>query len=507
VSNRNRNGLRPAEQGQCRRCAIYTRKSTSAGLEQEFNTLDAQREVCERYIQSQMGAGWTVLPKHYDDGGFTGANLERPAFSELMADLEAGKVDIIVVYKVDRLSRSLLDFARVMDHLSTHGVDFVSVTQNFSTADAMGRLTLNMLMSFSEFEREMIAERTRDKIAAARRRGMWTGGSVPLGYDVVNKKLMVNDAEAALVRELFDLYLEYKSTMATVRELNRRGRTTKRHQAKSGNVRGGGQWHKNAVLSILRNPLYAGYMPHGQKLFDGVHSPIINRDLFHRTQVVLNNWRTRGPSGTRNPAYILRGVLRCSCGSALTSASTRTNGTEYRYYRCVTRDSRGSETCAARQVPAKAIEEFVVERIRDALAGNELTHAYAQSLTRIQEMKDYAAADRQALQQQLAQSEGATPDTEDSLRVRQHEMNLRIAELEQMSIDTEWVARVIQDFNQSWELLTPENRGRLIRAVVQRIVMNDNEGTVTVEMTDPATGLIPTGDSLCTEDEKAGVEQ
>ncbi len=183
-----------------RRCAIYTRKSTTMGLEQEFNTLDAQREACERYVDSQEHHGWQAVPAHYDDGGFTGTNLERPAFQRLMDEVEAGQVDIVVVYKVDRLSRSLLDFAQVMGRFNQAGAAFVSVTQNFSTADAMGRLTLNMLMSFAEFEREMIAERTRDKIAAARRRGKWTGGPVPLGYDVVDMRLVVNELEAVVVR-------------------------------------------------------------------------------------------------------------------------------------------------------------------------------------------------------------------------------------------------------------------------------------------------------------------
>ncbi|MCA9559508.1 MAG: recombinase family protein, partial [Myxococcales bacterium] len=199
---RRRNGA-AASPPEARRCAIYTRKSTSMGLDQEFNSLDAQRECCEQYIAARSHEGWQLVPEHYDDGGFTGANIDRPAFQHLLADVEAGKLDVVVVYKVDRLSRSLLDFAQVMARFNRADVAFVSVTQNFSTADAMGRLTLNMLMSFSEFEREMIAERTRDKIAAARRRGKWTGGPVPLGYDVVDKKLVVNDLEAVVVRELF----------------------------------------------------------------------------------------------------------------------------------------------------------------------------------------------------------------------------------------------------------------------------------------------------------------
>ena len=220
-----------------RRCAIYTRKSTSVGLEQDFNSLDAQREACAAYIQKQPG--WTVVDERYDDGGFTGANIERPAFQRLLTDIDAAKIDVVVVYKVDRLSRSLLDFAKLMERFGRAGASFVSVTQNFSTADAMGRLTLNMLMSFAEFEREMIGERTRDKIAAARRKGKWTGGPVPLGYTVKEKRLVVNEAEAVLVREVFALYLEQRSTLAVARLLNEANRSTKRRVAMNGRISGG----------------------------------------------------------------------------------------------------------------------------------------------------------------------------------------------------------------------------------------------------------------------------
>jgi DNA invertase Pin-like site-specific DNA recombinase len=241
-----------------KRAAIYTRKSTSAGLEQDFNSLDAQRDSCTAYIQRQPG--WTLVGDSYDDGGFTGANIERPAFQRLLADIEAGKIDVVVVYKLDRLSRSLLDFVKVMERFNAAGASFVSVTQAFSTADAMGRLTLNMLMSFAEFEREMIADRTRDKIAGARRKGKWTGGPRPLGYQVVDKRLVVDELEAVVVREIFSLYLEQRSALAVSRLLNERQRSTKRHRSINGTVREGHGWSKNDVLRILKNPVYAGYM-------------------------------------------------------------------------------------------------------------------------------------------------------------------------------------------------------------------------------------------------------
>ncbi|MCG8425127.1 MAG: recombinase family protein [Proteobacteria bacterium] len=293
-----------------KRCAIYTRKSTAMGLEQEFNSLDAQREACERYIQCQAVRGWEWGTERYDDGGFTGKNLARPAFQRLMDDIHDGNIDIVVVYKVDRLSRSLLDFAQVMDQFHRAGVDFVSVTQNFSTADAMGRLTLNMLMSFAEFEREMIAERTRDKIAAARRRGKWTGGPVPLGYDVRDKKLVINDLEAIVVRELCELYEQHQSAQTVAKLLNQRGRATKRHQAKNGNVRSAKKWTKDGVLRVLHNPLYAGYSPYGDELHEGEHDAIIDRAQFHRIRAKAES-RHKGQSHGRNPEYLLRGLLRC----------------------------------------------------------------------------------------------------------------------------------------------------------------------------------------------------
>jgi len=303
-----------------RRCAIYTRKSTARGLEQEFNTLDAQHEACAAYVERQPG--WEIIAERYDDGGFTGANLERPAFQRLEADIEAGKIDIVVVYKVDRLSRSLLDFAKVMDRFNQAGTAFVSVTQNFSTADAMGRLTLNMLMSFAEFEREMIAERTKDKIAAARRKGKWTGGTVPIGYKAIDKKLVVDEVEAPIIREIFDLYEQHRSALCVAKLLNEKGRRTKRHRAKNRRVKESNPWTKDAVLRVLKNPVYAGLMPYGDERHEGEHEGIIDRTRFHHAQMMLTDHEARSLKLGRNPNYILRGVIRCDlCGKAMTPAS------------------------------------------------------------------------------------------------------------------------------------------------------------------------------------------
>jgi len=271
------NGSRSPEQI---RCAIYTRKSTEEGLEQEFNTLDAQREAGEAFIHSQRQEGWVALPQHYDDGGFTGANMDRPALKRLLADVEAGEANCVVVYKVDRLSRSLLDFARIMEILDRHGATFVSVTQQFNTTSSMGRLTLNILLSFAQFEREMISERTRDKMSAARRKGKWVGGNLVLGYDVTPQGgvLVVNEEEARKVREIFRLYLEFGSLIPLVEELERRGWRMKTWTTREGRQVGGAAFTKTKLHSLLTNVVYTGRVHYDGELYDGEHARIIDDD-------------------------------------------------------------------------------------------------------------------------------------------------------------------------------------------------------------------------------------
>jgi site-specific DNA recombinase len=251
------------------RCAIYTRKSTEEGLEQEFNSLDAQREAGEAFVASQRAEGWTCLPDRYDDGGFTGGNMDRPALRRLLADVEAGKVDCVVVYKVDRLSRSLLDFARMMGTFDKARVSFVSVTQQFNTATSMGRLVLNVLLSFAQFEREIISERTRDKMAATRRKGKWSGGLPVLGYDVDPQgyRLVLNEGEAVQVRTIFQLYLEHESLLPVVQELAKRGWANKRWTPRSGRERGGRPFTKTSLHRLLTNPVYAGRVRYKDELF------------------------------------------------------------------------------------------------------------------------------------------------------------------------------------------------------------------------------------------------
>ena len=430
MKNRRKTVSEPSSE--TRRCAIYTRKSTSVGLEQDFNSLDAQREACTTYIQKLPG--WTLVDECYDDGGFTGANIERPAFQRLLADIDEGKIDVVVVYKVDRLSRSLLDFAKLMERFGRAGASFVSVTQNFSTADAMGRLTLNMLMSFAEFEREMIGERTRDKIAAARRKGKWTGGPIPLGYTVHEKRLVVNDLEAVLVRDVFSLYLRERSTLAVARFLNESHRSPKRHVAANGRLREARPWTKADVTRLLKNPVYAGYMRSHGEFYAGEHEALVDRETFSRVRALVNRATRTTNDPSRNPDYILRGLLRCACcGSAFTPASTRKGRTEYRYYRCIRRDKEGRDACPSSPLPAGTIETFVIDRLREIAAGGTLADA--------------------------------------------------------AEIETSWVGRCLADFDSIWDVLTPENRGRLLRAVVQSVEIDEPANRVKVFILEPSDGL------------------
>jgi site-specific DNA recombinase len=297
------------------RCAIYTRKSTNEGLDQDFNTLDAQRESGEAYIASMKHEGWVCIPTRYDDGGFTGANMERPALQRLMADIEAGKVDCVIVYKVDRLSRSLLDFSRIIETFDNHGVSFVSVTQQFNTTSSMGRLTLNILLSFAQFEREIISERTRDKMAAARRRGKYVGGAPILGYDVDRdiSRLVANEPEANRVRQIFKLYLEHQSLLATIAELDRRAWTTKRWTTKKGKERGSRLFNKNTLYGLLTNVTYLGKVRYKDEIYEGEHEAIVDPDTFEEVQRLLRtNHRTGGARVRNQFGAILKGLLRCA---------------------------------------------------------------------------------------------------------------------------------------------------------------------------------------------------
>ena len=338
------------------RCAIYTRKSTDEGLEQDFNTLEAQREAGEAFVQSQRHEGWVMLPERYDDGGYTGADMDRPALKRLLADIETERVNCIVVYKVDRLTRSIHDFFKILEILERHNVTFVSVTQQFNSTTSLGRLTLNMLLSFAQFERETIAERTRDKMRAARRKGKFIGGNLVLGYDLAPKRgaLIVNAEEAVQVHRIFRLYLELGSLIPVVEELERRGVRMKRWTTREGRTRGGAFFNKTTLHNLLTNVIYTGRVKFDSKLFEGEHERIIDDATFNRVQEQLQRNGRRGGRSVRNKCGgLLKGLVRCgSCGAAMTHTYSRKKKTLYRYYVSITAHQPGSKSCETKPVPA-----------------------------------------------------------------------------------------------------------------------------------------------------------
>jgi site-specific DNA recombinase len=345
------------------RCAVYTRKSSEEGLEMEFNSLDAQREACEAYVASQRAEGWILVPDRYDDGGFSGGTLERPALKRLRADIEAGKIDVVVVYKIDRLSRSLMDFSRLVELFDQHKVTFVSVTQSFNTTTSMGRLTLNVLLSFAQFEREVIGERIRDKVAASRKKGMWMGGWAPLGYEVRDRKLVVNEADAKLVRSIFQRFLKVGSATTLARELI------------AENVRNkyGKLVDKGILYKMLNNPVYIGAAVHKGVSYPGEHTGIIDRKIWDRVQARFQeNPRKRSAATRAQTPSQLKGIIFGPTGAAMSPTHTRKNGRLYRYYLSQTVLKQGSSDCPATRVPAAEIEKIVIDQVRLLLLSPEI---------------------------------------------------------------------------------------------------------------------------------------
>jgi DNA invertase Pin-like site-specific DNA recombinase len=355
------------------RCAIYTRKSTEEGLEQEFNSLDAQREACEAYIKSQAGEGWQALDTPYDDGGFSGGTMKRPALKHFLVDIEEGKVDVAVVYKVDRLTRSLTDFGKIVDIFEANKVSFVSVTQAFNTTTSMGRLTLNVLLSFAQFEREVTGERIRDKIAASKKKGMWMGGNPPLGYDVRDKKLISNFEEAERVRFIFNLYLELSSVTELAHDLKKRGIKSKEWKTQKGAIKGGAPFGRGALYALLKNRTYLGQVTHNGDTYDGEHEAIIKKELWSQVQAQLSvNRRKRLGAPSKGGASLLTGLLFDDQGNPMSPThAKKKSGRRYRYY--VSQALIKGEPNAAGslpRVPAQVIEELVTHSIK-TMAGNE----------------------------------------------------------------------------------------------------------------------------------------
>lgn len=349
-------------------CAIYTRVSTTEGLQQEFTSLDNQRESAESYIQSQKSEGWITLPERYDDPGYTGANTERPALQKLMTDIKEGKINCVVVYKVDRLSRSLLDFSHLLESFDQNNVTFVSVTQHFNTNTSMGRLTLNILLSFAQFEREIISERTRDKMAASKKKGKWVGGKPPLGYDIdkVNHRLVINPKEAELVKEIFALYLEKRSLLSVAVALNKNDRLTKIHTTLEGKKSGGIKFKNTSIQSIVKNPFYIGKVNHAGTLYQGEQERVITDEVFQKAQEILtNNRRERKVAGVVTSIGLLNSILRCkACDSTMYYIYSKKGTNKYHYYLCMNAQKRGYKSCPTRLISAQAIENKFMEFLR-----------------------------------------------------------------------------------------------------------------------------------------------
>jgi site-specific DNA recombinase len=355
------------------RCAIYTRKSSEEGLEQSFNSLEAQREACEAYIASQRHEHWRCLGTPYDDGGYSGGSMERPALRQLLADIDAGRVDTVVVYKVDRLTRSLADFAKIIERFDASQVTFVSVTQQFNTTTSMGRLTLNVLLSFAQFEREVTGERIRDKIAASKRKGMWMGGRVPVGYTVKDQKLLVHTAEADQVKKIFRLYLKFGCVAKLKARLDHDGVKSKERLSASGVKSGGMSYSRGALYTLLQNRIYLGKIPHRDATYAGEHDAIIPQELWDKVQNRLSsNNKVRRNGGNAKSPSLLVGLLYDDQGNRFTPSHAVKRGKRYRYY--VSQAAihhRAADKSGPTRIPAEELEGLVCRRIQSLLSSPE----------------------------------------------------------------------------------------------------------------------------------------
>lgn len=487
------------------RCAVYTRKSTEEGLQQEFNSLDAQREAGEAYVKSQMHEGWTLVAEPYDDGGFTGGNMERPALARLLADIQSGRIDCVVVYKVDRLSRSLLDFSKMMETFERHQVAFVSVTQQFNTSTSMGRLMLNVLLSFAQFEREIISERTRDKIAAARRKGKWAGGMPLLGYDVDPRahKLMVNEAEAAQVRAIFELYLEKESLMSAAEELRRRGWSNKRWTTRKGRSRGGRPFDKASLHKLLTKVVYVGKTKYKSETHAGEHEAIVSLEVWERVQRQLKqNVRGVGMRVGTGFAALLKGRLRCAtCDCAMSPThATKNRKKRYRYYVCIRAQQRGWKNCPTKSISAESVERFVVARLQ-ALGAGATTLASLRGedercLVEVRRERETALGDLRRcdlevnrLRQQLEPSEfhdattRATVErrldlaTRETRKFRERLLSFEAAHLRQQESVEIW-----RLFDPDWDELDSAVQASILRRLIDHVEYDGAENSLAIQL-------------------------
>jgi site-specific DNA recombinase len=492
------------------RCAIYTRKSNEDGLDQAFNSLHAQRAMCESYIASFASEGWTALATEYSDAGITGGTMERPGLQNLLVDIEAGRVDVVVIYRLDRLSRSLRDFLNMMETFDRRKVSFASVTERIDTTSSAGRLFLNMILAFAQFEREVAAERICDKIASAKRKGKYVGGRPLLGYDVDREKmrLVVNPEEAKLVRLIFQRFCQLGSCMKLAHELNAKGRRMKAWTSKKGRAMGGGTWLKTDVHHLLTNPRYIGLVVHKGESFTGEHEAIIDRKTWERVQGILSKNRNYRANQTRKAtAAILKGILRCGCcDAAMVPTYTVRRGKRYHYYLCHAVGKDDHDSCAVKSVAAGQIEGAVFTYLKDIFADPEMV-ARTFRATRNQTVADGDAAKREkaAIEKHLAdlrkavrrlvratdgKAEGALSAELRALNDEYADAEKRLEELtaqpggqDDMPSEQD-VAEALRTIEPLWEELFPAEKERIVRLLVE---------TVTVRPDGLSIRLRPTG--------------
>ncbi len=475
-----------------KRCAVYARKSVEDGLEQEFNSLDAQREAGENYVASQKANGWILLPEHYDDGGFSGGNTHRPALQKLLNDVREGKVDLIVVYKIDRLSRSLLDFTELQGFFDKFGVSFVSVTQEINTSTSAGRMMLNILMSFAQYEREIIAERIRDKIAASKKRGIHCGGTPVLGYASapVTKKLHIVPEEAEVVRKIFDLYDRVHSLAETVVQTNRLGYKTKIYVSAKGIRHGGKEWDTGSVHKLLINPLYAGYVKHYKVRYEGEHEAIVERSQWERIQATMKEHNNGAVTRiSRSETTPLRGIVFCGhCRSVLTPTYTRKRGKKYTYFFCQQHARNPEHQCPLRRIPSGELEEMILKLLSGVLQTPTLIR---ETLVAVKEGQEQKVSELRICEAELKEhmqrlKNGLIDGTADLNEVKTTGDRLAAVRKDirgySFDVTENDIMAAMRDTHALWHELFPAAKFELMKILISKVVVYQDKIQLTINL-------------------------
>lgn len=479
-------------------CAVYCRKSSEEGLSQRFNSIDAQRASGESYIAAQGPRGWNAMRERFEDGGFSGGNMQRPGMQRLIERIKAGQVQVVVVYKLDRLSRSIRDFAMLMDLFQQYGVSLVSVTQSFDSSTAMGQLMLNILISFASFERELASERTRDKIALQRQRGQWTGGRPMLGYDITPTGLVVNLVEAAIVRDIFRWYLELKSLSKVLERLAAHGITNKKWTSKAGTPQGGIPFAKSTLSQLLSSIIYKGLVPHKGASYPGLHQAIIEPEVFKRVQELLAENARCGPSAIRNRHHgLLKGLITCACcGKPMVHTFTSKGSTTHRYYACNSRTGVQAKKCKGGSLPAGQVEDFVLEKVRHRFSEPEMV---SRVLDLVREQSHERQRDLEAQRTLIVagiESAQATlnlgPNADAADRHEQAsrtvaDVDRQLQEVGSTLVDRATVEQGLREFTPIWVSLSPTERASLLATVVGEVRWNAAQGEIAITLREEVT--------------------